>query len=73
VRGVKRFPDRKSERFLSPSELAQLGEALASLESEGANPKAIAVIRLLAFTGARKSEITNLNGQRSTLSGHASG
>jgi integrase len=60
VRGVKRFPDRKNERFLSPAELAELGEALASMGSEGANPTAIAVIRLLAFTGARKSEITNL-------------
>jgi len=60
VRGVKRFPDRKSERFLSPAELAKLGEALARIESEGVNPTAIALIRLLAFTGARKSEITNL-------------
>jgi integrase len=60
ARGVKRFPDRKSERFLSPAELAKLGAALASMESEGVNSTAIAVIRLLAFTGARKSEITNL-------------
>ena len=60
ARGVKRFPDRKNERFLAPAELAKLGEALASLEADGANPMAIAVIRLLAFTGARKSEITNL-------------
>src|SRR4029077_9022715 len=60
VRGVQRFPDRKSEPFLSPAELAKLGEALASIESEGVNPTAIALIRLLAFTGARKSEITNL-------------
>jgi integrase len=60
VRGVRRFPDRKSERFLSPAELAKLGEALSELETEGTSPIAFAIIRLLAFTGARKSEITNL-------------
>jgi integrase len=57
---VKRFPDRKSERFLSPAELAKLGEALSSMESEGTNKMALSIIRLLALTGARKSEITNL-------------
>ncbi len=60
VRGVKRFPDQKSERFLSPAELAKLGASLSVAETEGANPSAIAVIRLLAFTGARKSEIASL-------------
>ena len=60
IRGVKRFPDRKSERFLSPAELAKLGEALSSMESEGTNKMALSIIRLLALTGARKSEITNL-------------
>ncbi len=30
VRGVKRFKDKKFERFLSPSEMAQLGDALAA-------------------------------------------
>ena len=60
VRGVKRYPDRKGETFLSSAELAKVGSALAGLEAEGANPAAIAVIRLLAFTGARKSEIASL-------------
>jgi len=57
---VKRYPDHKSERFLSPIELAKLGERLRDFEVNGCNPSAIAIIRLLAFTGARKSEIVNL-------------
>ena len=60
VRGVKRYPDRQGERYLSSAELARLGEALAGMEQEGANPAAIAIIRLLAFTGARKNEIARL-------------
>jgi len=60
VRGVKRYADKKGETFLSAAELAKIGTALARLEGEGANPSAIAIIRLLAFTGARKSEIAGL-------------
>lgn len=60
VRGVKRYPDRKGEMFLSPAQLADIGVALVALEAEGANPSAVAIIRLLAFTGARKSEIASL-------------
>jgi integrase len=60
VRGVKRYADRKGETFLSALELAKLGEALSQLETEGANSAGIAIIRLLAFTGARKSEIASL-------------
>jgi integrase len=60
IRGVKRFPDRSSERFLSPAELAKLGEALSTMETEGTNTMALSIIRLLALTGARKSEITKL-------------
>jgi integrase len=60
VRGVKRYPDQKGETFLSAADLAKVGAALTSLEAEGASPSAIAIIRLLAFTGARKSEIASL-------------
>ena len=60
VRGVKRYADKKGERFLSGKELSALGEALRSLEAEGANKSAIAIVRLLTFTGARKGEITGL-------------
>ncbi len=60
VRGVKRYADKKGETFLSASELGKVGAALTALETEGANPSAVAIIRLLAFTGARKSEIASL-------------
>ena len=57
---MKRYQDKKGETFLSSAELATLGEAVVKCESEGANPAAIAIIRLLAFTGARKNEIASL-------------
>lgn len=60
VRGVKRYADKKGETFLSAADLGKVGAALTALEAEGANPAAIAIIRLLAFTGARKSEIASL-------------
>jgi integrase len=60
VRGVKRFADKKGEKFLSGTDFGNLGRALADLEAEGANPSAIAIIRLLATTGARKGEIVSL-------------
>lgn len=60
VRGVKRYADKKGETFLSAADLAKVGAALTALEAESANPSAMAIIRLLAFTGARKSEIAAL-------------
>jgi integrase len=60
VQGVKRYADKKGERFLSGNELFKLGATLRKFEADGANGPAIAIIRLLTFTGARKSEITNL-------------
>jgi integrase len=61
VRGVERYRDGKGERFLSSNELNTLGEALRNAEHAGANKSALAIIRLLSFTGARKSEITGLS------------
>jgi integrase len=60
VRGVKRYPDRKGEVFLCPAELGRLGQALNEATRNGANNAAVAIIRLLAFTGARKAEIATL-------------
>lgn len=60
VRGVKRFRDRRNERFLDAEELTRLGAALAGAEEEGENPYALAIIRLLLLTGARKGEIEKL-------------
>lgn len=58
--GVKTFADGKRERFLSPAEMGRLGDALTAAGAEGAHPYHVAIIRLLAFTGARKSEIAAL-------------
>lgn len=58
--GIKRAKDGKSERFLSPSELARLGDTLATAEAEGTNRYAIAAIRMLLLTGARKGEVLGL-------------
>jgi integrase len=60
VHGLKRFAERKIERFLSAQELARLGDALAAAETDGENPSAVAAIRLLALTACRKSEILTL-------------
>ena len=60
VIGVKKFKGRKSERFLSPAEIGRLGVALEALESKGAHPYGLAIIRLLALTGARRDEIASL-------------
>jgi integrase len=60
VRGVKRYQDKKRETFLSSAEMAKLGGGVAKCESQGASQAAIAIIRLLAFTGARKNEIASL-------------
>ena len=64
VRGVKRFPDRKRERFLSPEELARLGEAMTAAENEGENRVAIAAARALILSGCRKSEILSLKWEK---------
>jgi integrase len=60
ARGVKLHPTNRRERYLSSDELSRLGVALSK---EAENPLAfpsIAAIRLLIFTGCRKSEVTTL-------------
>ncbi len=59
-RGIKRFKDRKRERFLSPKELGRLGEVLEAEEACGGIAEHLNIIRLLALTGARKNEIARL-------------
>jgi integrase len=52
ARGIEREPENKRERFLTPAEIARLGEALAAHpETTSCN-----AIRLLLLTGARKGE-----------------
>ncbi len=60
VLGVKRFADKRGNRYLSQQELVALGEALRRAETEGENPSALAILKLLVFTGARKGEIERL-------------
>lgn len=60
VRGVKRFADNKGERFLSHQELVNLGQALRDGAEKGLNLQALAILKLLIFTGARKGEIETL-------------
>ena len=40
-----------SSQNLSPAELGRLGGTLKAMETEGAHPYGLAVVRLLAFTG----------------------
>lgn len=60
VRGVEKFKDRQSQRFLSAEELARLTTGLKAAEDAGVNKHGLNVIRLLTLTGARKGEIEGL-------------
>jgi integrase len=55
-----RKTDNRRERYLSTDEVRSLGKALIDLEGEGANPKAINIIRLWVLTGCRRNEIASL-------------
>ena len=57
-RGVRKYKEKKRERFLNHEELGRLGEALR-IEEEFA-PSAVACIRLLLLTGCRLGEIQTL-------------
>jgi integrase len=60
VRGVTRFQDKKSQRYLTSEEVARLTAALKAARDAGANPHAFNIIYLLMVTGARRSEIEGL-------------
>ena len=60
VRGVKKPPARRMERFLSEAEIARLGEALTAEAETTGDPYPTAAIRLLLLTGCRRSEILGL-------------
>jgi len=60
-RHVEKYTGKAHERFLSEMELSRLSEVLTASENDGSvSPYAIAALRLLIFTGARLSEILNL-------------
>lgn len=64
VKGIRRFEEKKRKRYLSQTELARLGHALARAEAgelgRSISPYAIAMFRLVVLTGARHSEILKL-------------
>jgi integrase len=60
VRGVKKPPVQRMERFLSEAEIARLGEALDAEAKATNDPYPTAAIRLLLLTGCRRSEIVGL-------------
>lgn len=61
VRHVARFHESDgAERFLSPAEMIALGNALKDYAAEGGSVYAVAAIRLLALTGARRNEVLSL-------------
>lgn len=70
---VQKYPEKAKERFLSPAEFAALGEALDKAErgclqiEEGGklrlrsvSKSAVAALRLMILTGARRGEILGL-------------
>jgi integrase len=61
VRGIKRYADRRGDRYLSQQELVALGKAMRKALADGLNPQAIAILKLLIFTGARKGEIETMS------------
>jgi integrase len=69
ARNVRKFKEGTRARFLSNDEIARLGEALRLALADGANPYAVAAIRLLILTGCRKSEILKLRWDEVDLAG----
>jgi integrase len=60
VRGVVRPADNKRQIRLSSEDYEKVGTALADADRGGENPAALAAVKLLLLTGARKGEIENL-------------
>ena len=61
TKGVEAFRGRKTERFLTDTEVEILGDALVEMEGDGSLPwVASAAIKLLLLTGARRGEILAL-------------
>ena len=59
-KGVRLTPTKAMERFLTGAELQRLGVAIADAEAAGVHPAGLNIIRMLALTGARKTEIAAL-------------
>lgn len=58
---IKKYPEKKRERYFSAAELQSIGRVLLEMEEEHIElPSAINAIRLLLFTGCRLNEILKL-------------
>ena len=57
-KGIRRYRQKRSERFLSPEEYRRLGMVLDRHEAR--QPFRVAALQLLLLTGCRKSEIVTL-------------
>ncbi len=67
-RPVERFKELPRKRYLSPTEIAQIGGAIRELESgEGLSPHVAALFRVLLLTGMRKDELRLLEWRRVDL------
>jgi integrase len=60
---VEKPPVRKMQRFLSEQEITRLAVALNAEAGASGNPFPVAAIKLLLFTGCRRSEIMELRWQ----------
>jgi integrase len=58
ARAVRKLPEGRRRRFLSIEEIGALGVALREAKAE--SPTALAAIRLLLLTGARRGEVLTL-------------
>jgi integrase len=58
--GVKKPPVRKIQRFLSEAEITRLAAVLDAEATASGNPFPAAAIKLLLFSGCRRSEIMSL-------------
>jgi len=69
---IKKYPEEKRERFLSPAELRRVGDVLREMKAEGIElPFSIAAIRLLILTGCRLGEIMTLQWEHVDIPGKA--
>ena len=57
-KGIRRYKERRCERFLSTAEMRRLGRIL--VDEEAATPLQVAAVRLLMLTGCRQSEVRTL-------------
>jgi integrase len=60
ITGIQKYREKSHERFLSPAEFARAIEAIDAAARDGLiTTHVAAALKLLAYTGARRSEITN--------------